>query len=343
MRVDGELKRIEDWESMGSLDGHTLELLIDRLVIEPDNEDNNSRLADSVQTAFYEGNDECIVEVSPAKGDLVRKTLSNRFEADGIAFETPSVHLFSFNNPFGACKTCEGFGTIIGIDEDLVIPDKSLSVYEGCVAPWKGEKMGEWKDQFVKHAMKVDFPVHRAYYDLDPEHREMLWKGTPYAEGIDAFFRQVEEQTYKIQYRVMLSRYRGKTTCPDCRGTRLRKDAGYVKVGGMSIQEIVLLPVSRPERFSTIWNSIPGKNKWPDAFWWKFAPAWGSCAMWDWDTLPSTGFHRPFRGAKVSASTWLRPSDRASKDRSMCSMSPVSDCIPAIPNALFKCLKASAI
>jgi excinuclease ABC subunit A len=249
MRVDGELKRIEEWESLGNLDGHTLELLIDRLVIEPENEENNSRLADSVQTAFYEGSDECIVEVSPAKGDLVRKTLSNRFEADGIAFETPSVHLFSFNNPFGACKTCEGFGTIIGIDEDLVIPDKSLSVYEGCVAPWKGEKMGEWKDQFVKHAMKVDFPVHRAYYDLDPEHREMLWKGTPYAEGIDAFFLQVEEQTYKIQYRVMLSRYRGKTTCPDCRGTRLRKDAGYVKVGGMSIQEIVLLPVSRARAF----------------------------------------------------------------------------------------------
>lgn len=249
MRINGELKKIEDWEKSGSLKKKTLELLIDRLAVDPENEENNSRIADSVQTAFYEGADECIVEIIRSNGEVLLKKLSNRFEADGIVFEEPSVHLFSFNNPFGACKTCEGFGTIIGIDEDLVIPDKSLSVYEGCVAPWKGEKMSEWKDMFVKQAMKFDFPVHRAYYDLDNKQKEQLWKGTKYADGIDAFFRHVEEQTYKIQYRVMLSRYRGKTTCPDCKGTRLRKDAGYVKVGGKNIIELVLMPIVRCHEF----------------------------------------------------------------------------------------------
>jgi excinuclease ABC subunit A len=180
---------------------------------------------------------------------VITKKLSNRFEADGMTFEEPSVHLFSFNNPFGACKTCEGFGTIIGIDEDLVVPDKSMSVYEGCVAPWRGEKMSEWKEAFIKHAMKVDFPVHRAYYDLDEKQKDQLWKGTKHAQGIHAFFQHVEEQSYKIQYRVMLSRYRGKTTCPDCKGTRLRKDAGYVKVDGKNIIELVLMPVARCKEF----------------------------------------------------------------------------------------------
>lgn len=249
MRIDGSLKRIEEWENSGALKGKTLELLIDRLAVDPESEENNSRLADSIQTAFYEGKDECIVEVIKAEGETITRKLSNRFEADGIVFEEPSVHLFSFNNPFGACKTCEGFGTVIGIDEDLVIPDKSMSVYEGCVAPWRGEKMSEWKDQFVKYAMKVDFPVHRAYYDLDEKQKAQLWEGTKYAEGINAFFRNVEEQTYKIQYRVMLSRYRGKTTCPDCKGTRLRKDAGYVKVGGKNISELVLMPVQKARDF----------------------------------------------------------------------------------------------
>ena len=157
--------------------------------------------------------------------------------------------MFSFNNPFGACKTCEGFGSVIGIDPDLVIPDKSLSVFEGCVSPWKGEKMSEWRDLFVKHAMKSDFPVHRAYYDLEDEFKDMLWNGTPHAQGINAFFTNVEEQAYKIQYRVMLSRYRGKTVCPDCKGTRLRKDAGYVKVGGKNIIELVLMPVDEIKNF----------------------------------------------------------------------------------------------
>jgi excinuclease ABC subunit A len=250
MRIGNELKRIEDWEQeAGSLQDRELELLIDRFVINQEDEDNNSRISDSVQTAFYEGNNECIVEVTRADGSIFTKRMNNRFEADGIVFEEPSVHLFSFNNPFGACKTCEGFGTVIGIDDGLVIPDKSLSVYEGCVAPWKGEKMGEWKDAFVKHAMKVDFPVHRAYYDLDETQINQLWNGTPYAEGINSFFHHIEEQAYKIQYRVMLSRYRGKTTCPDCKGTRLRKDAGYVQVGGKSIIEIVLMSVDKVKAF----------------------------------------------------------------------------------------------
>jgi excinuclease ABC subunit A len=250
MRVDGQLDRIEAFEeSLKNLKKVSLELLIDRFAVEPENDENNSRIYDSVQTAFYEGNDECIIESSNESGKTETFTMNNRFEADGIRFEEPGVHLFSFNNPFGACKTCEGFGSVIGIDEDLVIPDKSLSLYEGCVAPWKGEKMSEWKDLFIKQALKVDFPVHRAYYDLDPQHREMLWKGTPHAEGLDAFFRYVEEQTYKIQYRVMLSRYRGKTVCPDCKGTRLRKDAGYVKVGGKNIIDLVLLPVERVKDF----------------------------------------------------------------------------------------------
>ncbi|HPH82092.1 MAG TPA: excinuclease ABC subunit UvrA [Flavobacteriales bacterium] len=250
MRIGQELKRIEDWENDGkTLKGKTLELLIDRFVVNQEDEDNNSRISDSVQTTFYEGNNECIVEVVLEDGTILTKRMNNRFEADGIVFEEPSVHLFSFNNPFGACKTCEGFGTVIGIDEGLVVPDKSLSVYEGCVAPWKGEKMSEWRDNFVKYAMKVDFPVHRAYYDLDENQLDQLWNGTPHAEGINAFFHYVEEQAYKIQYRVMLSRYRGKTSCPDCKGTRLRKDAGYVQVGGKSIIELVLMSIDRVKAF----------------------------------------------------------------------------------------------
>jgi len=253
MRINGELKRIEDWETDKSLvkgwKNKELDLLIDRLAVQPDDEENNSRIVDSVQTAFYEGNDECIVEVIKADGTADNKRLNNRFEADGMVFEEPSIHLFSFNNPFGACKTCEGFGSVIGIDEDLVVPDKSLSLYEGAIAPWKGEKMGEWKDQFIKQAMKFDFPVHRAYYDLDEKQKDQLWNGTKHVDGINQFFRFVEEQTYKIQYRVMLSRYRGKTVCPDCKGTRLRKDAGYVKVAGKNIIELVLEPISKIKVF----------------------------------------------------------------------------------------------
>lgn len=224
--------------------------MVDRLTIRPDDEDLLQRLADSVQTAFYEGDGECICEIE--HGDAIRQEVfSNRFEADGISFEEPTSNLFSFNNPYGACKTCEGFGSIIGIDEDLVIPNKSLSVYEDAIACWRGEKLSEWKDELVNNAYRFNFPVHKPWYDLTEEQRQLVWDGNKYFGGINAFFKFVEEQTYKIQYRVIQSRYRGKTVCPECRGTRLRSDANYVKVGGKSISEIVLMPVSEVLQFFT--------------------------------------------------------------------------------------------
>ncbi len=213
-------------------------LVIDRIKLVKEDHDLPARIADSVQTAFYEGEGSCMVEYEQNQKTKT-VTFSNKFELDGIIFEEPSVNMFTFNNPYGACKTCEGFGSIIGIDEDLVIPNKSLSVYDDCVACWKGEKMREWKDALLAVAYKFDFPVHKPYYKLSEEEKEILWNGNDYFKGIHDFFKHVEEQTYKIQYRVMLSRYRGKTKCPDCKGTRLRKDTNYVKVGGKTISEIV--------------------------------------------------------------------------------------------------------
>ena len=217
-------------------------VLVDRFTIDKADEDLAARAADSVQTAFFEGSGTCVLGIE-TDGTKNRIEFSNRFELDGITFEEPSVHLFSFNNPFGACKTCEGFGSVIGIDEDLVIPDKSLSIYDDAVACWKGEKMSEYKHTLVKNAHKFDFPVHSPYYKLTNDQRRLIWTGNQHFEGIDAFFAMVESQTYKIQYRVMLSRYRGKTVCPDCRGTRLRKDANYVKVNEKSITDLVLTPI----------------------------------------------------------------------------------------------------
>lgn len=243
--VGEEIIRIEDIIKNPELAGNAteVEVVIDRLVVTEEN-DLRSRVADSVQIAFYEGKGRCFVKVYSGD-DLVTNEYSNKFEIDGITFEEPSENLFSFNNPFGACKRCEGFGSVIGIDEDLVIPNKSLSVYEGAVAPWKGEKMGQWREWFVMAAPKFNFPVHKPYSQLTQEQRNLLWTGNKHFEGIDEFFRQVEEQTYKIQYRVMLSRYRGKTICPECRGTRLRKDAQYVKVDGHSISDLVLMPLDK--------------------------------------------------------------------------------------------------
>jgi excinuclease ABC subunit A len=177
------------------------------------------------------------------------ESFSNRFEADGILFEEPSANLFSFNNPYGACKTCEGYGSIIGIDEDLVIPNKSLSVYEDAIACWKGEKLSEWKDVLIKNAYKFDFPVHKPWYELTAEQRKLVWKGNQYFGGLNEFFKFVEDQTYKIQYRVLLSRYRGKTLCPECQGTRLRSDATFVKIGGKNITDLVLMPVTQAHHF----------------------------------------------------------------------------------------------
>ncbi len=225
-----------------------IKIVIDRIVVNFEDTDLQSRLSDSVQTAFYEGNGRCFIEVIDGAKTKTHE-FSNRFELDGITFEEPSQNFFSYNNPYGACKRCEGFGSIIGIDEDLVIPDKSLSVYQGAIAPWKGEKMGQWKELMVMNAYKFDFPVHKPYSELSKKQQELLWNGNKHFEGINEFFRQVEEQTYKIQYRVMLSRYRGKTLCPECSGTRLRGDANYVKITGKSISELVLKPLEELKVF----------------------------------------------------------------------------------------------
>ncbi|MFM6925115.1 MAG: excinuclease ABC subunit UvrA, partial [Ferruginibacter sp.] len=214
-------------------------LLIDRLVAKTFDEDELHRIADSVNTAFYEGEGEMFLEVN--KGKLLH--FSNKFEADGIVFEEPVPNLFSFNNPFGACPVCEGFSQILGIDPDLIIPDKSLSVYEGAVAPWKGEKLGLWKDAFVRAAKKFDFPVHKPVIDLTEKQLNDLWEGNEHVEGINAFFREVEQNLYKVQYRVLLSRYRGRTLCTACKGYRLRPEALYVKVGGKHIGQLCELPV----------------------------------------------------------------------------------------------------
>ncbi len=214
-------------------------LLVDRLVAKDFDEDDKHRIADSINTAFYEGEGEMFLEVNQDK--LIQ--FSNKFEADGIQFEEPVPNLFSFNNPFGACPVCEGFSQILGIDPDLIIPDKSLSVYEGAVAPWKGEKLGLWKEAFVKAAKKFDFPVHKPIIDLTEKQLADLWEGNEYANGINEFFREVEQNLYKVQYRVLLSRYRGRTLCTACKGYRLRPEALYVKVGGKHIGQLCELPV----------------------------------------------------------------------------------------------------
>ena len=243
LRVDGVVQFIEDLiEQEVNIDN--AEILIDRGVTSGE-EQVQFRLADSVQTALYEGHGEVII-VIPGEGET---SYSDRFELDGIEFEEPSVNFFSFNNPYGACHTCEGFGHVLGVDPDLVIPNKNLSVYEGAIAPWKGEKMSEWLAPLVKNGIKFDFPIHRAIKDLSSEEYELLWTGNKYFDGLNTFFSFLEKKTHKIQYRVMLSRYRGRTTCPDCQGTRLRKDAGFVKVNGKSIQDLVLLPVAECKAF----------------------------------------------------------------------------------------------
>jgi len=223
--------------------------------------ENITRLTDSLQIAFNEGKGECVVQVE--NDTITQKHFSNLFEMDGISFEEPSVNLFSFNNPFGACKTCGGVGEILGIDPDLVIPDRSLSVYEGAVACWKGEKLNEWKTFFIKNAIKKDFPVHRAIEDLTTQEYELLWNGDESAGiyGINQFFSFVQDNIYKIQYRVLQSRYRGNTKCPDCNGTHLRKDANYVKVNGKSIADLVLEPVEELYKFFSDFHYINHNEK----------------------------------------------------------------------------------
>ena len=214
-------------------------LLVDRLVAKTFEEDDLHRISDSVNTSFYEGEGEMYLEVNQKK--LLH--FSNKFEADGILFEEPVPNLFSFNNPFGACPTCEGFSQILGIDPDLIIPDKSISVYEGAVAPWKGEKLGLWKENFIKAAKKFDFPIHKAIIDLTEKQLTALWDGNAHVNGINDFFNEVQQNLYKVQYRVLLSRYRGRTLCTDCKGYRLRNEALYVKVAAKHIGELCELPV----------------------------------------------------------------------------------------------------
>ncbi len=248
--ANGKVKRIEDLVSQPP-EAESLKasaIVIDRFRIDPLDNELRTRVADSVQTAFYEGEGTCLLTYP--QGDT-HQTLefSNRFERDGIQFEKPSVNLFTFNNPYGACRSCEGFGSVIGIDPDLVIPNKSLSVYEEAIVCWKGEKMKWWKEQLVAHAYKFDFPIHKPYKDLTGTQKKLLWTGNKYFKGLDDFFQMIEENTYKIQYRVMLSRYRGKTVCPECHGTRLRMDAAYVKVAGHSITDFVLMPLDQLQDF----------------------------------------------------------------------------------------------
>jgi excinuclease ABC subunit A len=222
-------------------------LLIDRLSVQQD-DDFISRVTDSIETAFYEGNETCIVKTYTETKPIV-KVFSKKFEADGMTFEVPSEYTFSFNNPIGACPTCEGFGKVIGIDEDLVVPNKSLSIYEDAVACWKGEVMSEWKNQLIYNSDKFEFPIHKPYYKLTDAQRLLLWNGNKYFKGLNDFFKYLEANQYKIQYRVMLARYRGKTTCPECQGARLKKQAGWVKVDGKPITELVLKPISELKKF----------------------------------------------------------------------------------------------
>ncbi len=263
---------IEDFLTSTDKNTKNIFLLIDRFAIQPGDEDSRNRMADSLQTAFYEGHGECLVHILKESGGFTEREYNNRFELDGISFEEPSVNFFSFNNPYGACKTCEGFGSVIGIDEDLVVPDKSLSIYADAVVAWKGEKMSEWKDYFIKVASKIKFPIHKPYCDLTAEQRSFLWHGGNGWEGIDGFFKELERQTYKIQYRVMLARYRGKTTCPDCKGTRLRKDANFVRLADAgkkakdylaypSLSEIVLMSIDEAANYFTNLQLQPHQQK----------------------------------------------------------------------------------
>lgn len=245
LEVNGQAVRIDEYEPR---EGDTLFLLIDRLTASAE-KDTVSRLTDSVETAMYEGDGACLLRFYQPDGTTRLYRFSTKFEADGITFEEPNDQMFSFNSPMGACPECEGFGRVIGIDEHLVVPNRALSVYDGAVMCWRGEKMGEWRDMVIRGAEKAGFPIFTPYYQLTDEQRRMLWEGTPYFEGINAFFRMLQENQYKIQYRVMLARYRGKTICPRCHGSRLKPEAGYVRVGGRNISELVDLPITDLKEF----------------------------------------------------------------------------------------------
>lgn len=239
--VNNEMIRLDEFTTadLHQLDNKDILLIIDRIVVKEEEEFYN-RLADAVQTAFFEGKGICYLQELNADK---RFSYSNNFELDGITFLEPNVHLFSFNNPYGACPVCEGYGNIIGIDADLVVPNTSLSVFESAIYPWRGDSMSWYKDELVKHAYKFDFPIHKPFFELSEEQKEVLWKGNQYFQGLNDFFRELEEKNYKIQNRVMLSRYRGKTKCHACRGKRLRVEASYVKINGKTVSDLVDLPI----------------------------------------------------------------------------------------------------
>jgi excinuclease ABC subunit A len=245
IKVKNDVIRIDEALEQGVTDDKTLFLVVDRIVYK-DDEDFLNRLADSIETAFFEGVGTCIIE---SLSDYKQQVFNNKFELDGISFLEPNAHLFSFNNPYGACPKCEGYGDVIGIDNDLVIPNTALSIYENAIFPWRGESMSWYRDQLVNNSHKFDFPIHKPYFQLSDAHKDLIWKGNKYFEGLDDFFADLESKAYKIQNRVMLSRYRGKTKCNVCKGKRLRKEANYVKVGGATITDLVDLPLDELTSF----------------------------------------------------------------------------------------------
>lgn len=290
--VKGDFQRIDDLLNDDKLDENIKDdniwTVVDRIAWESDN-DTLSRLTDSVETAFYEGDGACRIAIMPAN---IVYDFSTRFEADGMTFEEPSDGMFSFHSPIGACPMCEGFGMVIGIDEKLVIPDSSLSVYDGCVQCWHGEKMGEWKKEFIRRAATDKFPIFEPYYKLSQKHKDWLWHGLPSDKSrdkydrvsIDDFFQMLKENQYKIQYRVMLSRYRGRTVCPECHGRRLKKEANYVRIQGMSISDLVDMPVENLKKwFDELslndHDAAVGKRLLTE-----IKTDWDSLWKWDWDT-----------------------------------------------------------
>jgi excinuclease ABC subunit A len=244
--VNDAIVSIEEILEQNTYTSNQIQLVVDRAVVRIDDEDNDYRLQDSIQTAFYEGRGTCELRFMDNHPTIEFNSL---FELDGMSFTEPTLHLFSFNNPLGACPSCEGFGSIMGIDADLVVPNPHLSVYEGCIAPWKGETMGKWKDKFILGASAYDFPVHRPYIDLTEKEKTLLWEGAKGVKGINALFKHLESKSYKIQFRVMLSRYRGRTVCGTCKGKRLKPEANYVKVDGRSLSDLVELPLRKLKIF----------------------------------------------------------------------------------------------
>lgn len=243
IKVNDDVHRIDDVKSITK--NETVLLVVDRIIVKHE-EDFKNRLADAIQTAFFEGKGECSVE---NLNDSKQHTFSNKFELDGMSFLEPNVHLFSFNNPYGACPKCEGYGDIIGIDDDLVIPNTGLSVYESAIFPWRGESMSWYKDQLVNNSHKFDFPIHKPYFELSAEQKQLIWDGNQYFEGLNSFFAELESKAYKIQNRVMLSRYRGKTKCKTCNGKRLRPEANYVKINGVTITDLVEMSIKKLIQF----------------------------------------------------------------------------------------------